>query len=164
MHQADDGTDMRSGAGRRDIVTQAPPNAVCVAGIVPARRIGGDGWNVLILHARGEWDFPKGRIEDGEMPLEAALREAEEETGILDLKLEFGDTWCDTPPYSGGKIARYYLAVTRKEEIMLPVSPELGHPEHDAWRWVDFDEAATLVRARVLPVLAWARERLGHGA
>jgi len=161
MHQADKGADVRRRAGRRYLVTTT--YAVWSAGIVPARRTG-DRWKILILRAHGEWDFPKGRIEDGEMPLEAALREAEEETGITDLELEFGDTWCDTPPYSGGRIARYYLAETKKEEIMLPVSPELGHPEHDAWRWVDFDEAATLVRARVLPVLAWARERLGHGA
>jgi 8-oxo-dGTP pyrophosphatase MutT (NUDIX family) len=144
-------------------VTQALPNAVCVAGIVPARR-SETGWRLLVLRAHSEWDFPKGRIESGEKPLEAALREAEEETGITDLELEFGDTWCDSPPYSGGKIARYYLAVTTQEQIALPISPELGRPEHDEWRWVDFDEAAILVRARVLPVLAWARERLGHGA
>ena len=135
--------------------------AVWAAGIVPARR-DGNGWKVLVLHARGEWDFPKGRIEDGEMPLEAAFRETREETGITDLELEFGDTWCDTPPYSGGRIARYFVAVTKQEQITLPVSPELGHPEHDAWQWVDFDEAVSLVRARVVPVLAWARERLGH--
>src|SRR5688572_15732683 len=98
------------------------------------------------------------------MPLEAAFRETREETGITDLELEFGDTWCDTPPYSGGRIARYYVAVTKQEQIELPVSPELGHPEHDAWQWVDFDEAVALVRARVVPVLAWARERLGHPA
>ena len=152
---------MRRGAGAGDIVTNAPPSAVCVSGIVPARRTGG-GWKVLVLRAHGEWDFPKGRIEEGERPLEAALREAEEETGIANFELEFGDTWCDTPPYSGGRIARYYLAVTTQERIALPISPELGRPEHDEWRWVDFDEAATLVRARVLPVLAWARERLGQ--
>jgi len=133
------------------------------AGIVPARREKG-GWKLLIVHARGEWDFPKGDIETGETPLETALREAKEETGIADFDLEFGDTWCDTPPYSGGKVARYFLATTRQEQIDLPVSPELGHPEHDEWRWVDCAEAARLVRARLQPVLAWARERLGHGA
>jgi 8-oxo-dGTP pyrophosphatase MutT (NUDIX family) len=155
---------MRRSAGTGDIVTPAvaTPYAVCVAGIVPVRR-SADGWRLLVLRARGEWDFPKGQIEDGEMPLEAALRETKEETGITDLELEFGDTWCDTPPYSGGKIARYYLAVTAQEQIALPISPELGRPEHDEWRWVDFDEAVMLVRARVVPVLAWARERLGHG-
>jgi len=129
------------------------------AGIVPARRTA-DGWKLLVLRAYSDWDFPKGNIETGETPLEAGLREAREETGIEDYEFEFGDTWCDTPPYSGGKVTRYYLAVTQQEHLVLPVSPELGRPEHQEWRWVDFDEAARLVRARLQPVLAWARQRL----
>jgi|SRR5687768_5627570 8-oxo-dGTP pyrophosphatase MutT (NUDIX family) len=140
-----------------------PSYPLCSAGIVPARR-GAGGWKLLVVRARTEWDFPKGDIEAGETPLATALREAKEETGITDFELEFGDTWCDTPPYSGHKVARYYLAVTKQERIVLPVSPELGRPEHDEWRWVDCDGAALLIRARVQPVLAWARERLGHGA
>jgi len=132
---------------------------VCSAGVVPARRVA-EGWKLLLVHARGEWDFPKGDIEEGETPLEAALREAEEETGIADLELEFGDMWCDTPASAGGRIARFYIAVTATERIVLPVSPELGHPEHDEWRWVDFDEAGRLLRPKLQPVLSWARERL----
>ncbi|HKA38817.1 MAG TPA: NUDIX domain-containing protein [Burkholderiales bacterium] len=131
------------------------------AGIVPARRAG-SGWKLLILRAYKDWDFPKGHIETGEAPLEAALREAREETGIDDFALEFGDTWCDTLPYSRQKVARYYLAVTRRELINLPVSPELGRPEHQEWRWVDFSEAGSLIRPRLVPVLAWAYERLRH--
>ena len=132
---------------------------VCSAGVVPARR-SGQGWKLLVLSAYRDWDFPKGNIETGESPLETALREAKEETGIADFELEFGDTWCDTPPYSGGKVARYYVAVTKQERIELPVSSELGRPEHHEWRWVDFTEAAELVRPRLQPVLTWARERL----
>lgn len=38
---------------------------------------------VLILrHHRGEWVFPKGHIDPGETPLQAALREVEEEAGV----------------------------------------------------------------------------------
>jgi diadenosine hexaphosphate hydrolase (ATP-forming) len=38
---------------------------------------------VLILrHYRGEWIFPKGHIDPGETPLQAALREVEEEAGV----------------------------------------------------------------------------------
>lgn len=50
------------------------------------------------------------------------------------------------------------------EEIVLPVSIELGRPEHDDWRWVDFDMAGALLRPKLPPVLVWTRERLGHGA
>jgi 8-oxo-dGTP pyrophosphatase MutT (NUDIX family) len=131
---------------------------VSSAGIVPARRDG--GWKLLILRAYSDWDFPKGNIETGETPLETAVRETREETGIDDLILEFGNTWCDTSPYSRNKVARYYLAVTRQEKIILPVSPELGRPEHQEWRWVNFSEAGQLIRPRLVPVLAWAYECL----
>jgi 8-oxo-dGTP pyrophosphatase MutT (NUDIX family) len=133
--------------------------ALSSAGIVPVRREG-SGWKLLVLRAYDDWDFPKGNIETGESPLETALREAREETGIGDLALEFGDTWCDTSPYSRNKVARYFLAVTRQQDITLPVSPELGRPEHQEWRWVDFSEAGRLIRPRLVPVLAWAYERL----
>lgn len=36
----------------------------------------------LFIHRFGRWDLPKGKIEKGESPAEAALREVEEETGI----------------------------------------------------------------------------------
>jgi 8-oxo-dGTP pyrophosphatase MutT (NUDIX family) len=41
---------------------------------------------ILFIHRLEKWDLPKGKIEPGEEPLEAALREVEEECGILDLK------------------------------------------------------------------------------
>lgn len=40
---------------------------------------------ILMIHPTNQkdyWDFPKGRVEDGETTLEAAIREVEEETGI----------------------------------------------------------------------------------
>ena len=39
---------------------------------------------------------------------------------------------------------------------MLPVNPELGHPEHSEFRWADYDEALDLVSPRVRPVVQWA--------
>ncbi len=43
---------------------------------------------VLLLHNRlnGEWRLPKGRIDRGETPLQAALREVTEETGFTQLE------------------------------------------------------------------------------
>jgi len=134
-------------------------STVISAGVIPVRRTAA-GWRVLILRAYRNWDFPKGRIEAGETPLAAALREAREETGITDFNLEFGEILRDTAPYSGGKIARYYLAVTGSEHIVLPVSPELGRPEHHEWRWATFDEAARLLPPRLQPICTWARETL----
>lgn len=52
-------------------------------GVIPLRKIDG-GWEVfLIQHNRGHyWGFPKGHAEEGESPLEAALRELKEETNL----------------------------------------------------------------------------------
>ncbi|MBU1395118.1 MAG: NUDIX domain-containing protein [Gammaproteobacteria bacterium] len=137
----------------------APPPAFS-AGVVVARRAG-SGWRLLVLRAYRNWDFPKGRVEPGETPLDAAIRETAEEAGISDLAFRWGEGYCETEPYRQGKVARYYLAETTRTSITLPVSPELGRPEHDEWRWVSLDEAARLLPPRLQPVLAWAGRQLG---
>jgi 8-oxo-dGTP pyrophosphatase MutT (NUDIX family) len=129
------------------------------AGVVPARRTP-DGWKLLILRAYRNWDFPKGRIDPDEAPLAAAKREAEEEAALTDLEFPFGEVYRDTAPYARGKIARYYLAITRQEDVTLPVAPELGRPEHHEGRWVSLDEAARLLPPRLQSILAWARDAL----
>jgi 8-oxo-dGTP pyrophosphatase MutT (NUDIX family) len=42
---------------------------------------------LLIKDSYGRWALPKGKIEKGEKPEEAALREIQEETGLTDLKI-----------------------------------------------------------------------------
>ena len=42
---------------------------------------------LLIKDRFGHWTWPKGHIEDGETPQEAALREISEETGLSDLEI-----------------------------------------------------------------------------
>ncbi|MFN0314424.1 MAG: NUDIX domain-containing protein, partial [Burkholderiales bacterium] len=51
------------------------------AGVVVVRSAG-EEWRYLLLRVFKNWDFPKGRVEEGESPLEAARREVEEETGL----------------------------------------------------------------------------------
>jgi bis(5'-nucleosidyl)-tetraphosphatase len=114
-----------------------------------------------MLRAYRNWDFPKGLVEPGEDPLAAARREVREETLIEDLHFDWGEAYQETGPYGRGKIARYYLAATRTENIALPVSPELGRPEHHEWRWVTPEAALSLASARVRPVVRWAAATLG---
>jgi 8-oxo-dGTP pyrophosphatase MutT (NUDIX family) len=129
------------------------------AGAVVFRRTDG-GVRLLVLRAYKNWDFPKGEVDPGEEQLEAAKREITEETGLGELEFPFGDEHRETLPYSGNKVARYYLAETTEHDIELPVSPELGRPEHHEYRWVGFDEAEDLLPPRLAIVLEWARQML----
>jgi 8-oxo-dGTP pyrophosphatase MutT (NUDIX family) len=130
------------------------------AGTVVFRRTD-RGVRLLVLRAYKNWDFPKGRVEPGETELDAAKRECAEETGLAELDFPFGDAHKDTIPYAGGKVARYFLAETREAAVRLPISPELGRPEHHEWRWVSFDEAEELLPPRLAVVLDWVRQTLG---
>ncbi len=128
------------------------------AGIVIVKKKEKD-WYFLLLEAYGFWDFPKGIVEKGEEDLKTALREVEEETGIKPDQLEFlwGYNYKDSRPYRGGrKIARYFIAKSNTEKVFLPVSPELGRPEHDSFGWFTYKEATKRVGDRVKPILEWA--------
>lgn len=125
------------------------------AGVVVLRRHASE-WQCLLLRAFAYWDFPKGRIEPGEAPLAAALREVAEETGLAGLVFRWGEAFRETAPYSGGKVARYYLAESPAGDVYLPVSTELGRPEHDEFRWVSFAAAKRLAAPRVREIAEWA--------
>ena len=130
------------------------------AGAVVFRR-GERGIRILVLRAYKNWDFPKGMVEPGEEALAAAKREVAEETGLAELDFPFGDEFRETVPYAANKVARYYLAETAAEKIVLPVSPELGRPEHHEYRWFSFDEAEDLLPPRLAIVLEWAKKTIG---
>jgi len=119
------------------------------------------GWLTLLLRAYKNWDFPKGMCEEGESPLQAAMREVGEETGILELSFAWGDRCTDTGPYNHGKVARYYLARTAEEKVEMGISPDLGRPEHHEYRWMDFDAAYDIASPRVRQVVVWARQVIG---
>jgi 8-oxo-dGTP pyrophosphatase MutT (NUDIX family) len=130
------------------------------AGVVVARETS-EGWRFLLLRAFNHWDFPKGMVEAGEEPLDAAIREVREESLIADLEFRWGEQHTETGPYSRGKVARYYVASTRTTDVTLTVIEELGRPEHNEYRWVDYHAALKLVSPRVSPVLQWAAARIG---
>jgi 8-oxo-dGTP pyrophosphatase MutT (NUDIX family) len=48
---------------------------------------------VLLMYRLGRWDLPKGKLDDGERSKQAAVREVEEETGVL---VERGERICTT--------------------------------------------------------------------
>ena len=125
-------------------------------GVVIARETDA-GWLTLLLRAYHHWDFPKGIRELGEEPMQAAIREVAEETGVTELSFDWGDRYFETGPYSRGKIARYYLAESQEGEVALPVNPELGHPEHHEFRWLSYAAARACLGGRLQAVLDWAQ-------
>jgi 8-oxo-dGTP pyrophosphatase MutT (NUDIX family) len=64
-----------------------PDREVSAGGIVFRRQEAGEVRFLLIKDSYGNWGFPKGHLEDGESPADAALRETAEETGLGDLQL-----------------------------------------------------------------------------
>ena len=132
------------------------------AGVVVVRATA-DGERVLLLRAYRNWDLPKGGLEAGETPLEAAIREVREETGLYDLEFAWGEDSIETEPYAGGKVVRFYVARSPAGAVSLPINPALGRAEHHEFRWLPIDSALALTVPRLQRVLQWAVERIGAG-
>jgi bis(5'-nucleosidyl)-tetraphosphatase len=130
------------------------------AGAVPIRNINGE-WEVLLLRAFKYWDFPKGMVEEGEDPWDAALREIEEETGLSKFSTPFKKIFCETEPYGKGKVTRYYMVEIKEEkEIVFEANPVTGIVEHHEYRWVSFSEAHEMVVPRIQIILKWAADQI----
>lgn len=85
----------------------------------------------------GQWTFPGGKVDVGELPLEAAIRELEEETGLI--REDFH------------KIQRIYVGLFGSSSILGPyiihgylvninpgVKPKRTEPDkHSAWIEID---------------------------
>jgi ADP-ribose pyrophosphatase YjhB (NUDIX family) len=65
-----------------------PDLEVSAGGIVFRRSTDGVARFLLIRDSYDNWGFPKGHLEEGETPSDAALRETTEETGLSDLTVQ----------------------------------------------------------------------------
>ncbi len=99
---------------------------------------------LLIRDSYGNWGFPKGHVESGERPEDAAQREVGEETGIVDLRLVGAIHSIDWYFRFRGrlvhKVCHFFLMQTDVADTI---------PQEDegitACRWEDFDAALALV-------------------
>ncbi len=76
---------------------------------------------VLMIHRRNYWDLPKGKIDPGETPEQASVREVEEETGLKQLEREkfLCNTW-HTYQQKGKRILKKtYWYIMRTDQIEL---------------------------------------------
>jgi 8-oxo-dGTP diphosphatase len=128
------------------VPSDQPHDLIRAAGGVLFRtsRRGRDKVAVVYREARGDWTFPKGKLDEGESFEEAALREVVEETGITAVIRRFVGSTNYTHRKGRPKIVAYYL--------MEAVSGEFApNEEVDELRWVTLDEAFEL--------LTWDRDQ-----
>jgi predicted NUDIX family NTP pyrophosphohydrolase len=116
----------------------------------------------------GAWMIPKGGVEAGEVPAEAALREFEEETGTRLTSVPFP---LARIRQAGGKYVEAFAAegdldaasVTSNlfEVEWPPRSGQLQEfPEVAEARWMSLDEARRLMLPSQVPLLDALEERL----
>lgn len=92
---------------------------------------------LLVIHQihSGYWGFPKGRLEEGETPIDGARRELEEETGIKDIII---------PPQQ--PLIINITGPTYMFKVYLEQKPAVypDYNEIDAYQWVTIDELKKL--------------------
>ena len=109
----------------------------------------------------GAWMIPKGNVESGEAPAEAALREFEEETGTKLSSVPFP---LASVRQAGGKIVEAFALegdldadAIRSIDFELEWPPRSGrrrrYPEAEEARWMTIGEARGLMLPSQLPLL-----------
>ena len=83
----------------------------------------------------GKWEFPGGKVEDGETEVEALIRECEEELGVL--VTVGGRVGEDVLLGHGNAVLKVYLARLADARVPQP-------REHAELRWLAADELDTV--------------------
>ena len=109
----------------------------------------------------GAWMIPKGMVEPGEAPAEAALREFEEETGTRLTAVPFP---LATVRQAGGKVVEAFAiegdldaSAIRSIDFEMEWPPRSGKrerfPEAEEARWMSLREARSMMLKSQLPLL-----------
>ncbi|MFM0268350.1 NUDIX hydrolase [Paraburkholderia sediminicola] len=93
-----------------------------------------DGKVLLVARARSRWSLPGGTIKRSESPLDAALRELEEETSLVGMELTY--------LFQFGGLSKHHHVF--RAEIRQDVSAE-ARSEISRCRWFNPGKISTLV-------------------
>lgn len=80
----------------------------------------------LFIQRNGVWDIPKGKLEKGETPTVAAVREIEEECGLIrpEIVCHLIDT-LHTYPHKGRQVLkRTYWYLLKEGDVKVPLVPQ----------------------------------------
>jgi len=95
---------------------------------------------ILAIYRRGSWDLPKGKIDKGETPPQAALREVEEETGIQQLELGeiIAETYHTYRHHKHGRVLKrtYWYKMTAPTQELTPQAEE----DIEIAQWITLQE------------------------
>ena len=114
-------------SGELIVPKDAPVDLIRAAGGIIRRFLPGGRVEVACIYreARGDWTFPKGKIDEGETFEQGALREVVEETGMLCEVIRFAGTTNYTHRKGKPKIVAYYLMEAERRRV---------HPERRGGR------------------------------
>jgi bis(5'-nucleosidyl)-tetraphosphatase len=141
---------------------------VISAGIVIFRRVEGELKFLFLYRSRGVWDFPRGRMEEGERSWQTAFREVREETGLLRSELVMHPNFkvFEKFPYMREgkrifKVVIFYLAETSQSRVRIS-------SEHEGYGWFSYSEARKALsrykaRVEILKKAMEAIEAAGQG-
>lgn len=158
MHRTDHGVSGQvETETERDRNTVATDTAVRAAGAV-LWRWGRNGREIAVVHRPryDDWTLPKGKLDPGELPPHAAVREVHEETGLHCVLSRFLTQVNYLMPRHGSTIGKLvdYFAAEADAGSFVP------NEEVDELRWVSPEQARTELSYTVdIPVLD-AFERL----
>ncbi|XP_068974249.1 bis(5'-nucleosyl)-tetraphosphatase [asymmetrical] [Bombus flavifrons] len=115
-------------------------------GFVVFRRVQGIIEYLLmqVSYGKHHWTPPKGHVDPGESDMEAALRETEEEAGLLVNDLNIFENVKEEQNYEANgkpKIVIYWLA-----ELLDPEKPIRLSREHQAFKWLPLEEACSVAK------------------
>jgi 8-oxo-dGTP pyrophosphatase MutT (NUDIX family) len=98
-------------SGELIVPNDAPDDLIRAAGGIVTRFVAGGRVEVACIYreARGDWTFPKGKLEAGETFEQGALREVFEEIGLHCRVVRFVGTTNYTHRKGKPKIVAYYL-------------------------------------------------------